>query len=128
MKIKKITLFVFASLVLSSCEPLSVMDASVKNNASRSISVVFASSEVSLNKTLEIAPNETMLFQEGLSVGGGFLEPSLLGYNSIYVRNELNEVLKIYKENSNVKNIYTLNDWIFNEPSKRVYKYNYPTL
>ncbi len=123
---KKLILFISMISILSSCDPTSSMDANIKNSTSQNLSIIFNSSDVSLNETFQIDPNETILFQDGFSIGDSVLEPRLTAYDSIYIKNESNEIVKIYKQNTEGKNIYNVDDyWISSEPSKRYYKYNY---
>lgn len=123
---KKLILFISMISILSSCDPTSSMDANIKNSTSQNLSIIFSSSDVSLNETFQIDPNETILFQDGFSVGDSVLEPRLTAYDSIYIKNESNEIVKVYKQNTEGKNIYNVDDyWISSEPSKRYYKYDY---
>ncbi|MBT8211099.1 MAG: hypothetical protein KJP14_11290 [Eudoraea sp.] len=108
-----------------SCDPVSLMDANIENSTGQAISITFVASGIP-DEILAIAPNETVLFREGMSTTGGFLEPSLVEFDSVYIQSEANEILKIFKPNSAGKNIYNVEDsWIFTEPSKRVYQYDY---
>ncbi|MFY0631805.1 MAG: hypothetical protein JXR05_15675 [Flavobacteriaceae bacterium] len=122
---RKLFLATLLLSVLSSCDPVSTMDANILNSTSESISLVLVSS-VEPNETFQIAPNETILFREGFSTTGNFLKPELIEYDSIYIQNESNEVLKVFKENTAGKNIYKIDDyWSFDEPAKRYYQYDY---
>lgn len=122
---KKYILFISIISLLSSCDPVSTMDANVTNKTSESLSLILISS-IEPDETIQIAPNETILLREGFSTIGSFLKPSFIDYDSIYIKNTSNEVVKVFKENTLGKNIYILDDyWMFSEPSKRVYKYDY---
>jgi len=123
---KKIVLIELMTPIFLSCDPVSVMDANIKNLTSQNLTVIFFSSDSSFIKTLQIAPNETVLFQEDMDIGGSFLEPSLAGYDSVNIQNNSNKILKVYNPNIEGKNIYKVGDyWIFSELAKRVYKYDY---
>jgi hypothetical protein len=123
---KNLILFISMISILSSCDPTSSMDANIKNSTSQNLSIIFRSSDVSLNETFQIDPNETILFQDGFSVGDSVLEPRLTAYDSIYIKNESNEIVKVYKQKTEGKNIFNVDDyWRSSEPSKRYYKYNY---
>lgn len=111
-------------LTLVSCDPASLMDANIENLTSQNLSIIFIERDNS-DKILQIEPNGSVLFQEGMSTTGSFLEPSLIGYDSIYIKNEVDEIIKIFKQNTEGKNIYEIDDWLFSEPSKRVYIYDY---
>ncbi|MEM6892406.1 MAG: hypothetical protein AAF554_01870 [Bacteroidota bacterium] len=111
---------------LSSCDPVSDMEANIENLTTQTLTVEFVSSIADLSKTLEIKPNEIELFQEGFDVGGTFLEPSLVEYDSVVVMDQQQQVLRVYKENDNGKNIYNVTEyWMGSEPSKRFFKYEY---
>lgn len=114
------------ALALVGCDPTSVMEANIVNLTRVNLSITFASQSLDLSKTLQVQPNGTVLFQEGFSTTGGFLEPSLMAYDSVYITNNANEILKVFKENDPGKNIYNVpEDWIFTEPSERNYQYEY---
>lgn len=123
---KNVYLILLAVLMLSSCDPVSDMEANIENLTSENLTIEFISSEVSLNKTLQIAPNEIKLFQEGFDIGSTYLEPSLIDYDSVVVKDQAQEILKIYKANEAGKNIYNISAyWQGSEPSKRFFKYEY---
>lgn len=114
------------TMALSGCDPVSDMEANIENLTSQILIIDFISSDESLNKTLQIPPDEIVLFQEGFDIGSTFLEPSLIEYDSVVIRNQVEQVLKVYKENDPGKNIYNINDyWKASEPSKRFFKYEY---
>lgn len=124
---KKLVLLITCFAFITSCDPVSVMEANINNATSQSLSIVFVSSQApEQNKTLELSANTTVLFQEGMSTTGGFLEPYLLDYDSVYIQNASQEVLKIFKQGTIGKSIYSIDDhWTFSEPSKRVYEYDF---
>lgn len=110
---------------LLSCDPVSDLEANIENVTAQPIRVEFVSTVEGESKTLQIAPNEIKLFQEGFDIGSTYLEPSLTQYDSVVVRNENNHVLKVFKETTAGKNIYTIRDWISSEPSKRFFLYEF---
>lgn len=123
---RSIILLTFVLIIFASCDPVAQMEANIENLTPKSLSIVFESSDSSLNKTLEIPPNQTIRFQEGFDIGSSYLEPHLLDYDSIFITNETNEILRVYKKNEQNKNIYNIDDyWISSEPSKRFFKYTY---
>ena len=122
---KKRSIVLLLIPLFTSCDPVSLMDANIENTTARRLSITFVTSEVP-PETLVLDPDELVLFQEGMSTTGSFLEPSLAEFDSIYIQGESQEILKVYKPNSAGKNIYDVeNYWVFDEPSKRVYKYDY---
>ena len=123
---KKLILIILPVFALLSCDPVSDMEANIENLSSQTLIIEFISSDESFNKTLQIAPEEIKLFQEGFDIGSTYLEPSLVEYDSVVVKNQAEDILKIYKPNDTGKNIYNINDyWQGTEPSKRFFKYEY---
>ena len=124
---KKILLLGLAALAWYGCDPFSTMDADITNTTSQNLSIRFVSSQfVEDNKTLEIASGETVLFQQASSTTGSFLEPSLVQFDSVYIQNASEEILKIFKPTTPGRNIYGVEAfWSVREPSKRQYFYEY---
>ncbi|NND79194.1 MAG: hypothetical protein HKN53_04790 [Maribacter sp.] len=113
-------------LIFSSCDPVAIMEADIENLTSQRITIDFVSSNEGLSKTLQIPPYEIVLFQEGFDVGGTFLQPSLVEYDSVLIKNQAEMILRVYKENDTGKNIFNTDEyWNANEPSKRFFKYEY---
>ena len=127
MKTKILTLFTIAIImVLSSCDPVASLEANIENLSDQNVTVEFVSFDESLNKTLEISVNEIVLFQEGMDIGNTFIEPSLMEFDSVVIRNRAEEILKIYKPGDTGRNIYNIKEaWTSSEPSKRFFKYEF---
>lgn len=122
---KRLIVTLFLIPILTSCDPVSIMDANIENTTTQRLSITFVPSGVPA-ETLVLDQDETVLFQQSTSTTGSFLEPYLVEFDSVYIQNEQQEVLKVYKPNTAGKNIYNVEDsWLFDEPSKRVYKYDY---
>lgn len=118
--------FLLIFTLFLNCDPVSDMEANIENLTTQDLTIDFISFDETLNKSLLILPNKTVLFQEGFEVGNTFLEPSLVDYDSIVIRNSNEAILKIYKESDTGKNIYNINDyWIGSEPSKKSFRYLY---
>ena len=116
----------FLTVTFCSCDPTVSMEANIKNQTAQDLIVEFISFDQNLNKTLEISNNEVKLFQEGFDVGNDFLEPYLIDYDSVVVKNSSEQILKVYKPNDNGKNIFKIDEyWISSEPSKNFFKYEY---
>ena len=123
---KKLFLVTLTGVLFSSCDPTSIMEANIENLTSQSLKIEFVSFDANSNKILEIDPNEIQLFQEGFDIGNDFLEPSLVEYDSVVIKNQANNILKVFKPNDTGKNIYNIDEyWIGSEPSKRFFKYKY---
>jgi galactose mutarotase-like enzyme len=123
---KKLFPIIVAIAVLSSCDPVAEMEANIFNLTNEDLIIEFGSSKESRRKNLEIPKGEMRLFEEVYDVGNDFLEPALYYYDSVVVKNNAEQILKIYKPNDTGKNIYNIDDyWFLNEPSKRFFKYVY---
>lgn len=107
------------------CDPVSDLEANIENMTPQSLTVEFISSDESLSKTLQIPPDGIELFQEGYDIGNTFLEPSLTEFDSVLIKNQSEKILKVYKANNKGKNIYSIDDWIASEPTKRFFKYEF---
>ncbi len=123
---KKLFPILIAIAVFYSCDPVVDMEANIENLTSQYLIIEFVSFDQDLSKTLEIPANETRLFQEGFDIGNDFLEPSLTEYDSVVLKNNAEQILKVYKPNDTGKNIYNIGEyWLSSEPSKRFFKYEY---
>ena len=123
---KKLTLLILPAIILISCDPVSDMEANIENLTSQTLLIEFISADESLNKNIQLAPEEIKVFQEGFDIGSTYLEPSLVEYDSVVVKNLAEDILKVYKPRDTGKNIYNIKDyWQGSEPSKRFFKYEY---
>jgi hypothetical protein len=113
------------AIIFSSCDPVSSIEANIENLTSQTLTLEFISSDDLLDKTLLVAPNEIVLFQEGADIGASYLEPAITDYDSMVIKNEAQDIIKVVKADDPGKNIYNIDDWIASEPSKRFFKYRY---
>ncbi|WP_185783018.1 hypothetical protein [Croceivirga lutea] len=114
------------TVLFCSCDPVADMVANIDNLTTQDLILEFISFDQNLNKMLEIPTDETAVFQEVFDVGNDFLEPSLVEYDSVVVKNSAEQILKVYKPNSSGKNIYNINEyWLSSEPYKRGFRYEY---
>ncbi len=125
---RRLTLILLGALSILGCDPVSDMEADIENLTSQTLIIDVVSATVELDATLQVAPDQTQRFQEGFDIGSTYLEPSFIGIDSIVVKNQAGEVLKVYKEDSPGKNIYNVRDWKSSEPSKRFFKYEFEIL
>lgn len=122
----RLFLILIAIAVFYSCDPVASMEANIENLTTQDLIIEFVSFDQDFSKTLELPKNESRLFQEGFDIGGEFLEPSLSEYDSVVVKNNAEQILKVYKPNDTGKNIYNTDEyWLSSEPSKRYFKYEY---
>ena len=111
-------------LFISGCDPVSLMDATITNSTSQEMTVIFAASS-SRSDTLYLSAGQTVLFQDGMSTTGSYLEPNLEEYDSVIVSNNPGQTLSVYLSTSEGKNIYKMEDWSFKKPDDRMYKYDF---
>ncbi|MCH7407137.1 hypothetical protein [Belliella aquatica] len=115
-----------AIIIFCSCDPIADMEANIKNLTNQDLIIEFVSFDQDLSKTLVIPKNETRLFESVYEIGNTFLEPRLIEYDSVVVKNNEKQILKVYKPNDIEKNIYNIEEyWLLREPSKRFFKYEY---
>jgi len=123
---KKTLLTLTAITVLCSCDPGADMEANIANLTNQDLIIEFVRFEQDLSKTLVIPTNETRLFETFSETGNTFLEPSIIQYDSVVVKNNAEQILKVYKPNNPGKNIYNIDEyWLSIEPSKRFFEYEY---
>ena len=123
---KILTFFGCLCLLMSSCDPVASMTANIKNNSSEALTIVFPSADSLQHMEIVLAPEETKFFQDGFDIGSTYLEPRLSDYDSVYILNAQEELVKVYKANSPNKNIYNVpEDWQSSEPSRWVFEYLY---
>lgn len=121
-----LTLSILIILIFSSCDPVSTLEANITNLTTENLTIEFISADESSSKIIQIASGEMELFQKSFDIGGTYLEPSLIDYDSVVIKNQAGQILKVYKESDARKNIYTINSyWIVDVPSRRFFKYYY---
>ena len=119
-------LFIFLLLFLMfSCDPVESLEANILNNTSQDLKAIFVLLEASnFNETFEIESNNVKIIFEFGGVGDANL--AFHDYDSIYITNTSNEVLKVYKADTPGKNIYNVDEyWQKREPSKNFFEYTY---
>ena len=72
MLLKNFIRVCLTTMVICSCDPVSNMEASIENLTKQDLIIEFISFDETLNKTLNIASNETQIFQEGFDIGNDF--------------------------------------------------------
>ena len=123
--VRRILVLLITSLIFSGCDPLAEMEANVENATSKSVTLVFVSSFPELDTVFQVLPNEKVLVQEGFDIGNTYLEPYFTDYDSIFITNSSNEVLKVYKADTPGKNLYNVQDWSSKEPAKWFFIYDF---
>lgn len=124
---KKIFLTLTAITFLCSCDPETDLEANIENLTNQDLIIEFVSFDQAFGKTLVIPTNETRLFEVLSTVtGNNFLEPSIFQYDSVVVKNNAEQILKVYKPTDSGKNIYNIDEyWFLRNPSKRFFDYEY---
>nr|WP_298995152.1 hypothetical protein [uncultured Allomuricauda sp.] len=133
MKWKKSILLAFGLLLsIWGCDPTESLEAYIMNSSNESLNMNFVSSELLTefmeNREILIIPsNERRSYQRiGVDEFIGQAGLSLSVFDSIYISNNANEILKIYKPDSPGKNIYNIDQyWTVRETGKNHFEYTY---
>jgi len=59
---------------------------------------------------LDIPTDATECYKEVFDMGNEFLEPPLVAYDSVVIKNRAEQILKVYKPDDTSKAIYSLNE------------------
>ena len=121
---KKIILLIFVIMFIS-CDPVSCTEEIISNSTGSDLYVNFISSDVSFNNEVFIEKqSRKTIGQVECGLGGVLVNYSI--YDSIYIKNSSNEILKVFKEDTTGKNIYNIDEyWSVSEPSKNHFVYTY---
>ncbi|MHB0756916.1 hypothetical protein [Polaribacter sp. M15] len=125
----KKTLFIYLSIliVISSCDPGESAETNIINNTFEDLSITFVSSQFpQLNESLSLGSNEKKTYSSNGFKGTSSYLLTFMDFDSIYIKNSSNKILKIFKENTSGKNIYNVNEyWTVRETSKNHFEYTY---
>jgi len=123
---------VISTLITIGCDPSESLEYDIVNNTPIDLKLHFVSnliySEIPNNdKIVKILSNEVYNDETGnnnLGLGQAML--SFTDFDSIYITNLSDKVLKVYKENIVGKNIYNIDDyWSVRKTSKNHFEYTY---
>lgn len=122
-------IYLFSIIILFSCDPSESLETRIINNSNLDIKINFVSRLIlrnNLNNTesFEIKSNNSITY-ERLNVAGGLGHAglSLSDFDSIYLSKN-NKILKVWKIDSEGKNIYDIgNYWTVEENPKNNYIY-----
>jgi len=131
-KMKKI-LFIclLLSVISSSCDPGESMEYKIENKTALDIKIYFVSKfvypDLTDNAKIErISSMNNFTDNSGSTPGLGHVMLSFVEHDSIYITNNSDEILKVYKENTTGKNIYNIDKyWSVRETSKNHFVYTY---
>ena len=101
------------------------MDANIENLTDINLTIDLVSDDSNLSRSLDLAPIKIVLFQEVFDIGNTYLEPSLSDYDSKVIKNNVHDVLKVYKPENIGKNLYYVKNWIAKKPSKRLFTHDF---
>jgi len=118
-------LFLMPLYLILSCDPQICSEERIANNSKKDLKITFVSSDTLFNNQIFIEKNSTITIGEiECALGGVVVNYSV--YDSIYLRNSINEILKVYKKNTTGKNIYNIDDyWSVRKTSKNHFEYIY---
>ena len=122
----KKTIYIFISILLFSCDPSESLEANIINNSSINFEIIFSSSELpDFNQTLKIESQKKSLYTE-INPGLGRVGLDFIDFDSIYIKDNSDNVLKVYKQNTTGKNIYNVDEfWIVKESPKNHFIYSF---
>ncbi len=112
-------------LFISSCDSESCSEEIILNNTSSDLYINFNSLNDSFNNQFIIEKqSRKTINQVKCDLGGVVVNYSV--YDSIYIQNSTNDILKVYKDDTEGKNIYNISEyWYVNETSKNHFVYTY---
>jgi hypothetical protein len=122
---KRNIFYLFINSVLLSCDPTSVIEASIVNETNKNLTVVFLARDTSEDLTLTLNANSTVLFQDGFDIGSTYLEPNLSGYYTVLIKDATENILKEYQPDEEGKNIFDVGSWNTIETEKRNFIYEF---
>lgn len=120
-------LIILILIILSSCDPNICTEEVIKNNTDSDLSINFITKDtlLAINDRI-ILNNKSSSFRGGeeCALGGIVLNYSI--YDSIYLTDTSNKILKVFKEDTPNKNIYNIDEfWMVEETSKNHFVYTY---
>ena len=118
-------LFLIFMYALLSCDKESCTEEVISNKLDTDVFVNFVSSDALFNSRIFVEKQSVKTVgQVECALGGVVLNYSV--YDSIYIQNSSNEVLKVFKQDTPGKNIYNVDEyWTVREPSKNHFVYTY---
>jgi hypothetical protein len=124
---KRLFIYLSILLVISSCDPGESLETNIINNTFENLSITFVSSQFpQLNESLSLGSNEKKMYSSNEFKGTSTYLLTFMDFDSIYIKNSSNNILKVFKENSSGKNIYNVNEyWTVKETSKNHFEYTY---
>ena len=115
---------ILIGLSLLGCDPAESMEVIINNSTGKNLFIFFDSEINDFDMQLNIETKTTKELLSFRATGGVIL--SFRDYDSIYVRNTSNEILKIFKEDTEGKNIYNVAKyWTVRETSKNHFVYTF---
>ena len=124
MKKTIFNLVLFAFTLVGCDPPLESLEAIIKNTSDENLLILFDSEIDDFDMRLNIENNATQRLLSFTDIGSIGL--SFRDYDSIYIENSSNEILKVYKADTPGKNIYDVDKyWQKREPSKNFFEYTY---
>jgi hypothetical protein len=128
---KRIYFVVFA--MCCSCDPSENLETEIINSSNSNLEISFISrlileNEENNKETLKIKSDNSITYKKiNVSNNGlGRAGLSLIDFDSIYLSNENNEILNVWKPDTPGKNIYNIDKyWTVRETSKNHFVYTY---
>ncbi|GLB51401.1 hypothetical protein NBRC110019_04400 [Neptunitalea chrysea] len=121
---KKIFLISCLVTLLTGCDPEKCSSFHLANYSETNVNIYFVSQDTIIFKNI-YQDSKIPFGSKYCDMGGGSILYMAL-YDSIYITDFSNNILKVYKEDTPGKNIYNIDEyWSVNNPSKHDYEYIY---
>ena len=117
--------FLICVIMFVSCDNESCAEEIISNSTDSDLYINFISPDVSFNNEVFIEKqSRKTIGQVECALGGVVVNYSI--YDSVFIKNSSNQVLKVFKEDTAGKNIYNVDEyWSVSEPSKNHFVYTY---
>ncbi len=113
--------FILFSIIFLSCDPQYDTIFIIKNTTTDTVNVIFHSA---VNDSVQIKPNGEYILLHDSGMSGGPSKLSLEENDSIsIIKNDDRYIF--YRDSSSMNQIYIMDNWTENNPSKHKYKYIY---
>lgn len=118
-------IILIGAIILTSCDPESCSEETISNNTGSDLQINFISSNASFNNQVFLEKqSKKTIGQIECALGSVVVNYSI--YDSVYITNSLDKVLKVFREDTSGKNIYNIDKyWDVNETSENYYVYEY---
>lgn len=121
----RILSFILVVFFLLSCDPNICSEVNINNNLNLKLNLNFINKDKSFSDDVfHVYEKSDVSIESVCSFGPLVLDYTV--YDSIYISDASNNILKVYKEDTPGKNIYNIDEyWDINETSENYFVYEY---